>query len=75
MIDGGNSWFKDTQRREAELRDMRLNFFGMGVSGGEEGANRCAAEDPVAVMPGLSESETATVCITSSGSGQSSVSV
>jgi 6-phosphogluconate dehydrogenase len=38
VIDGGNSWFKDTQRREAELRDKNLNFFGMGVSGGEEGA-------------------------------------
>ena len=38
VIDGGNSWFKDTQRRESELRDTQLNFFGMGVSGGEEGA-------------------------------------
>src|SRR5579864_2722637 len=37
-IDGGNSWFKDTQRREAELKMKNLNFFGMGVSGGEEGA-------------------------------------
>jgi 6-phosphogluconate dehydrogenase len=37
VIDGGNSFFKDTQRREAEWRD-KLNFFGMGVSGGEEGA-------------------------------------
>src|SRR3954451_1855767 len=38
IIDGGNSWFKDTQRREAEMRGKNLNFFGMGVSGGEEGA-------------------------------------
>jgi 6-phosphogluconate dehydrogenase len=38
LIDGGNSWFKDTQRREAQLRDEGLNFFGSGVSGGEEGA-------------------------------------
>ncbi len=38
LIDGGNSWFKDTQRREAALREANLNFFGMGVSGGEEGA-------------------------------------
>lgn len=37
VIDGGNSLFKDTQRREAEWRG-KLNFFGMGVSGGEEGA-------------------------------------
>ena len=38
VIDGGNSWFKDTQRRESEMRNVNLNFFGMGVSGGEEGA-------------------------------------
>ena len=38
LIDGGNSWFKDTQRREAALRAEHLNFVGMGVSGGEEGA-------------------------------------
>jgi 6-phosphogluconate dehydrogenase len=38
VTDGGNSWFKDTQRREAEMRSVNLNFFGMGVSGGEEGA-------------------------------------
>jgi len=37
VIDGGNSWFKDTQRRELEWRG-KLVFFGMGVSGGEEGA-------------------------------------
>ncbi|HZQ91283.1 MAG TPA: NADP-dependent phosphogluconate dehydrogenase [Terriglobales bacterium] len=38
VIDGGNSFFKDTQRREAEMRARNLNFFGMGVSGGAEGA-------------------------------------
>ena len=38
LIDGGNSFFKDTQRREAAMRTRGLNFFGMGVSGGEEGA-------------------------------------
>lgn len=38
VIDGGNSYFKDTQRREADWRGRGLNFFGMGVSGGEEGA-------------------------------------
>ncbi len=38
IIDGGNSWFKDTQRREAELTRDGFFFFGAGVSGGEEGA-------------------------------------
>src|SRR5882757_1019519 len=38
VIDGGNSWFKDTQRREADWKKKNLNFMGMGVSGEEEGA-------------------------------------
>jgi 6-phosphogluconate dehydrogenase len=38
VIDGGNSWFKDTQRREVDWKKKNLNFMGMGVSGGEEGA-------------------------------------
>jgi len=50
VIDGGNSWFKDTQRREAEMRNVNLNFFGMGVSGGEEGARHGPS-----LMPGGSK--------------------
>ncbi|MFQ5823127.1 MAG: NADP-dependent phosphogluconate dehydrogenase [bacterium] len=38
IIDGGNSYFQDTERRAKELESQGLNFFGMGVSGGEEGA-------------------------------------
>jgi 6-phosphogluconate dehydrogenase len=38
VIDGGNSWFKDTERREAALRAAGIHFMGCGVSGGEEGA-------------------------------------
>jgi 6-phosphogluconate dehydrogenase len=38
VIDGGNSYFKDTERRVAELETVGLRLFGMGVSGGEEGA-------------------------------------
>ena len=38
VIDGGNSHFADTRRREAALRGQRLHFVGCGVSGGEEGA-------------------------------------
>ncbi len=38
LIDGGNSHYRDTERREKELREKGLHFFGMGVSGGEEGA-------------------------------------
>lgn len=38
VVDGGNSWYEDTQRREKEYADTGLRFFGVGVSGGEEGA-------------------------------------
>jgi len=38
VIDGGNSYFKDTRRRSAELEGAGLRFLGTGVSGGEEGA-------------------------------------
>src|SRR4029453_14033953 len=35
LMDGGNSWFEDTRRREAQLRQAGLQFVGCGVSGGE----------------------------------------
>ncbi|WP_314688810.1 NADP-dependent phosphogluconate dehydrogenase [uncultured Bifidobacterium sp.] len=38
IVDGGNSYFKDTIRREKEIRARGLHFVGCGVSGGEEGA-------------------------------------
>lgn len=38
IIDGGNSLFRDTERRTKELEDANFGFVGMGVSGGEEGA-------------------------------------
>lgn len=38
LIDGGNTFFKDTDRRNAELEKAGIHFIGCGVSGGEEGA-------------------------------------
>lgn len=38
IVDGGNSYFKDTIRREKEIRARGLHYVGCGVSGGEEGA-------------------------------------
>ncbi len=40
LIDGGNSHFTDTNRRVDYLEAKGFHFFGMGVSGGEEGARR-----------------------------------
>ena len=38
IIDGGNTYFTDTDRRALELAKRKIHFFGMGVSGGENGA-------------------------------------
>ncbi len=47
IIDGGNSDFVDTNRRDAELKAAGLRFVGTGVSGGEEGALKGPS-----IMPG-----------------------
>jgi 6-phosphogluconate dehydrogenase len=38
IIDSGNSHFTDTSRRAEDLSETGIHFFGMGISGGEEGA-------------------------------------
>jgi 6-phosphogluconate dehydrogenase len=38
LIDGGNSFYKDTIARERKLKEQGIHFIGTGVSGGEEGA-------------------------------------
>ncbi|QCI20848.1 NADP-dependent phosphogluconate dehydrogenase [Buchnera aphidicola (Hyperomyzus lactucae)] len=38
LIDAGNTFYKDTMRRNDELSKHGINFIGMGVSGGELGA-------------------------------------
>jgi 6-phosphogluconate dehydrogenase len=47
LIDGGNSHFTDTDRRDADLAEKGFGFMGVGVSGGEEGARHGAS-----IMPG-----------------------
>jgi 6-phosphogluconate dehydrogenase len=47
LIDGGNTHFTDTIRRNQELAQAGLHFIGAGVSGGEEGALKGPA-----IMPG-----------------------
>jgi 6-phosphogluconate dehydrogenase len=47
VIDGGNSLYTDTERRDAWLTPLGLRFVGAGVSGGEEGARKGPA-----IMPG-----------------------
>jgi 6-phosphogluconate dehydrogenase len=50
VVDGGNSFFRDTQRRSAALAAHGIHFVGAGVSGGEEGALHGPA-----IMPGGTE--------------------
>ena len=47
VIDGGNSNWEDSERREAQLRSHGIHFVGCGISGGEEGALNGPA-----IMPG-----------------------
>jgi 6-phosphogluconate dehydrogenase len=47
IIDGGNSFFEDTIRRNRDLENQGFRFIGTGVSGGEEGALKGPA-----IMPG-----------------------
>ena len=50
VIDGGNSHFTDTEVREKYLTEKGIEFLGVGVSGGEEGARHGAS-----IMPGGNE--------------------
>ncbi|MBR1579108.1 MAG: NADP-dependent phosphogluconate dehydrogenase, partial [Selenomonadaceae bacterium] len=47
VFDGGNSFFEDTIRRHDRLKAAGLNYFGVGISGGESGARRGPC-----IMPG-----------------------
>ena len=47
IIDGGNSHYKDTEKREQYLKSNGILFLGTGISGGEEGARKGPS-----IMPG-----------------------
>jgi 6-phosphogluconate dehydrogenase len=47
LVDGGNEFFENTERRAKTLEAAGLNYVGMGVSGGEEGARHGPS-----IMPG-----------------------
>ncbi|MEW5317845.1 MAG: hypothetical protein WDW38_009109 [Sanguina aurantia] len=50
IIDGGNEWYENTEKRQKEVAEKGLMYFGMGVSGGEEGARNGPS-----MMPGGSK--------------------
>ena len=47
ILDGGKSFFEDTRRRYGALKEKGIRYFGVGISGGEEGARRGPS-----IMPG-----------------------
>ncbi len=67
IIDGGNSHFSDTERRETMLKEKGFRFLGVGVSGGEEGARHGASimiggdEDSYALVKPMLEAASAKV--------------
>jgi 6-phosphogluconate dehydrogenase len=81
LIDGGNSHFTDTNRRVDELEAKGFHFFGMGISGGEEGARKGPSmmpggdKDAYNVMKPILEAIAAKVdgapCVTYIGPGAS----
>jgi 6-phosphogluconate dehydrogenase len=50
LVDAGNEYYKNTERRTVELEGAGIRYFGMGVSGGEEGARHGPS-----MMPGGDE--------------------
>ena len=81
LIDGGNSYFMDTKRREEYLKPKGLHFFGMGISGGEEGArygpsmmpggDKAAYEIMKPVLEAISAKVNNEPCVTYIGPGAS----
>jgi len=47
LIDGGNSYYTDTEQRIKELQSQGILYLGTGISGGEEGARHGPS-----IMPG-----------------------
>ena len=47
IIDGGNTYYLDTSRRIKKLKEKKILYLGMGISGGEEGALKGPS-----IMPG-----------------------
>ncbi len=79
IIDGGNSYFADTERRMAYLAQKEIHFLGIGVSGGEKGArfgpsimpggNRQAYERVRPVLEAVAAKVNGEPCVTYLGTG------
>jgi len=83
ILDGGNEWYLDTERRQKEMDELGVYFIGMGVSGGYQSARRGASISPGGnkeildnvILPFLrtvcAKSEKGGECVTNIGPGGS----
>ncbi|UBM58353.1 NADP-dependent phosphogluconate dehydrogenase [Marinilongibacter aquaticus] len=81
IIDGGNSKWTDTEERVKKLEEKGLHFFGMGISGGEEGArkgpsmmpggNKAAYEHVKNILESIAAKAKGEPCVTYIGPGAS----
>jgi 6-phosphogluconate dehydrogenase len=46
ILDGGNEWYLDTERRQKEMDELGVHFIGMGVSGGYQSVRQGASLSP-----------------------------
>jgi 6-phosphogluconate dehydrogenase len=79
LVDGGNEHFMVTERRSAALHAKGIRYFGMGVSGGEEGArhgpsmmpggDRAAYEELRPVLEKIAATTDDGPCVTYCGPG------
>lgn len=79
IIDGGNSHFSDTDRRQAALLEQGIHFIGLGISGGAEGARRgpsmmpggnaAAYQNISAILEAVSAKVDGDPCVTYLGQG------
>jgi 6-phosphogluconate dehydrogenase len=46
ILDGGNEWYLDTERRQRQMNELAVHFIGMGVSGGYQSARRGPSLSP-----------------------------
>ncbi len=71
IIDGGNSHFIDTERREKALKAEGLYFIGSGTSGGEKGAFKNAYEQIRPIWEAIAAKVDDGPCVTYIGPGAS----
>jgi len=82
IIDGGNEWYENTERRSKAAAEHGILYMGMGVSGGEEGARNGPSMMPGGPKEGYdriehilkasaAKTEDGTVCVSYLGKGGS----